>query len=138
MRGLKTCKKCKDNKHIDNFFYPDNKVLKYSKFCNSCTKQIEKKNNTKDSNKDKILKKTYNISLDEYNQIFNEQGGRCDICKTHQSLLNKVLSVDHCHKGGFVRGLLCSSCNVAIGLLKENKDILAEAILYLTKHKPHF
>lgn len=58
----------------------------------------------------------------------------CKRCKISKSLeeFHKKLSVDHCHKTGKVRGLLCSNCNTAIGLLKEDINVLKNAINYLT------
>lgn len=77
------------------------------------------------------LKKVYNLSMLEYELMIVKQEGRCAICGTPES--TKRLSVDHCHKTKTktVRGLLCTQCNVAIGLFKENPQILLKAIEYL-------
>jgi len=73
----------------------------------------------------------YNISQKEYNFLFAHQEGKCKICNTHQSELAKKLVVDHCHETNHVRGLLCSSCNLALGLFKDNIKSLEKAIIYL-------
>lgn len=75
------------------------------------------------------LKLKYGISLDEYNALFLKQGGVCKICGKYQQHEN--LAVDHNHKTGKVRGLLCSSCNKGLGYFKDNPIILKEAIKYL-------
>lgn len=79
------------------------------------------------------LKSKYGITLEEYERMFEEQGGVCAICseREHQ---NKLLAVDHCHKTQKVRGLLCSLCNTAIGKLKDDPRLLKKAIEYLEAH----
>lgn len=71
------------------------------------------------------------ISLGEYNRRFQIQGGCCKICSRHQSILNKRLSVDHDHQTGKIRGLLCNSCNLAIGNFKESLNLIKQAVIYL-------
>lgn len=77
------------------------------------------------------IKTSYNITIDIYNKMFDEQKGRCKICGRHQSEFKKRLSVDHCHETLKVRGLLCSKCNMGIGHFKDNIDLLKSAIEYL-------
>lgn len=74
----------------------------------------------------------YGISIDDYNSMFEEQQGCCAICKTHQIEFKKKLHVDHSHKTGQVRGLLCHNCNLAIGRLKEDPVIIASALEYVS------
>ena len=64
-------------------------------------------------------------------KIIYAQKGQCVICKTHQSELNIRLAVDHDHRTGKIRGLLCQRCNQAIGLMNESTKILKEAVDYL-------
>lgn len=71
-------------------------------------------------------------AVENYNSLFNLQYGKCRICGTHQSELKAALCVDHCHKTGKVRGLLCHECNTGIGKFKDDKDLLIRAIEYLT------
>jgi len=86
----------------------------------------------KNSYRNSIYKKKYNISLDDYNKLFINQYGQCLICKIHQSELSKALAVDHDHKTGEVRGLLCSKCNIMLGLVNDDTTILLNLIKYLS------
>jgi hypothetical protein len=81
-----------------------------------------------------MLKRLYRISLEKYNKIFTEQEGKCAICGTHQNELKRKLAVDHNHKTGKVRGLLCYKCNSIIGYSKEDIIILKQTIEYLNKY----
>lgn len=84
--------------------------------------------------KNKSLKTIYGINLDQYNKLLASQKELCAVCNTQESSKrNKYLSVDHCHKTGVIRGLLCSNCNRALGLLKDNKNVLMAMISYLEK-----
>ena len=81
------------------------------------------------------LKRNYNLTLEEYNNLLIKQNSNCAICGVNQSQLKKPLYVDHNHTTDKVRGLLCSRCNSAIGLMDDNLDIMNKAILYLTTSK---
>lgn len=73
----------------------------------------------------------YGITVDDYNQLFQEQQGRCKTCNKHQSELKDRLNIDHDHQTGKIRGLLCRSCNHALGLIEENIIILENMKQYL-------
>jgi hypothetical protein len=77
------------------------------------------------------LMANYNLSLEGYNKLFQVQSGCCAICKRHQSEFKKALCVDHDHKTGKIRGLLCQKCNQGLGLFNDNVLLLREAILFL-------
>lgn len=79
----------------------------------------------------KKLRERYGISVEEYNSLFDFQDGRCAICETHQIDLKTRLCVDHCHDTGEVRGLLCHSCNVSVGLMQDNAHRFKRAAEYL-------
>ena len=68
-----------------------------------------------------------------YDKLYSQQNGCCAICSKHQSELKQALAVDHNHETGEVRGLLCRPCKTGIGLLRESKQILNNAINYLNK-----
>jgi len=77
------------------------------------------------------LKNTYNLTIDDYNKIFDEQKGCCKICEKHQSEFKAKLAVDHCHQTGKIRGLLCNNCNRGLGHLKDSVLLLKKAIKYI-------
>jgi hypothetical protein len=79
------------------------------------------------------LKCTYGIVNADYLSMFESQGGCCAICLIHQSSFKRKLCVDHDHSTGKVRGLLCHSCNSALGLARDDVNILRAAISYLER-----
>ena len=115
---LRKCYTCKEYKDLESFHKKPKEPLGRSYQCSLC-KKIEN------------YRRRYNITIDDYNTLFNQQGGRCKICTKHQSDLKSILVVDHDHKEGHVRGLLCARCNQAIGLIDEDVSILEGAIIYL-------
>lgn len=82
-----------------------------------------------DCKKDRNLQKTHKISLEEYNEMFEQQGGVCAICGNPPG--KKMLAVDHCHTTGKIQGLLCSLCNIGLGHFKDSTFRLTSAIKYL-------
>jgi hypothetical protein len=91
---------------------------------------------TRDTAWERRLIATYGITADEYWAIYEAQGGCCFICRRAKGSARKKLSVDHCHKTGIVRGLLCSPCNRnVLGHLRDCVGALMRAIYYLL-HPP--
>jgi hypothetical protein len=92
-----------------------------------------------DKRRNTALKSLFGITLEEYNKMFKSQNGVCAICGKSETEIDKRinkkrnLSVDHNHKTNKVRGLLCGKCNKMLGLSNDNKQILINAIKYLTK-----
>lgn len=84
-----------------------------------------------------VLKKDYGISLEQYTDLWNKQKGLCAICKLpettedHRTKTVRKLAVDHCHVTKKVRGLLCTPCNRALGMLKDDPKLVARALRYL-------
>jgi hypothetical protein len=74
--------------------------------------------------------KKYGITLDEYDRLFHSQGGVCRICRLPDPT-GRRLSVDHDHKTGRVRGLLCHKHNTALGGFNDDLILLQAAIDYL-------
>ena len=81
--------------------------------------------------KDIELKRLYGIGYQEYLNMLAAQQNACAICGTTNTGAYKAFHVDHCHKTGKVRGLLCSNCNTGIGNLKDDISMLERAIEYL-------
>lgn len=83
----------------------------------------------------KFLKNTYGISLEDYQELFNKQQGRCAICGSSGFKMKvenrQSIVIDHCHENGHVRGLLCHNCNRGLGLFQDSPELLEKAIEYL-------
>lgn len=80
------------------------------------------------------LWKNYKMTAAEFNDLWKSQNGKCGICEVDllpRGRQNNSVAVDHNHKTGAVRGLLCHACNRAIGLFKDNPKILQSAAKYL-------
>lgn len=76
--------------------------------------------------------KRYGMRPEDYQAMFDAQGGVCAICGSDNK--GRRLHVDHDHKTGKVRGLLCTGCNVGMGGMKDDSSILMKAFQYLTGH----
>lgn len=79
-----------------------------------------------------VLRYRFGITPQQYDKMLSDQGGVCKICKKFR--LTKAqgrMGVDHCHKTGKLRGILCDWCNVGIAKFEDNESFLIEAITYL-------
>lgn len=82
------------------------------------------------------LRYHYDITLERYEQILKQQGGVCAICKKLEvTARTKRLVVDHDHKTGKIRGLLCHRCNCGLGYFKDDRSLIALAIEYLQEYE---
>jgi hypothetical protein len=81
------------------------------------------------------LKTQYGLSVERFNAILDSQGGRCanSGCRKILDLDNKNSAIDHCHKAGHVRGILCQNCNSAIGYLNNSHRRAAGLVKYLSR-----
>lgn len=79
------------------------------------------------------LKSKYGLTQDQYDTLFEQQGGRCAICRKEGKRVNGIgpLEIDHDHTTGAVRGLLCRSCNMGIGIFCDDTDWMRAAITYI-------
>jgi len=85
-----------------------------------------------------VLQKLYGITVEDYAEMLEAQGGGCAICGIRGEDQNgrvKNLAVDHDHATGAVRGLLCHLCNRALGLLQDSPEQLRRALQYLEKNR---
>src|SRR5690348_9964341 len=78
------------------------------------------------------LKKNYGLTLEEYQELFDKQRGCCAICE-RPLVGGRGTHIDHCHTTKRVRGLLCSQCNVMLGMAQDNVDVLLAAVAYLSE-----
>ena len=123
---MKQCRSCGVEKPLSEYFIR-NDTGKHRNDCIQCQRDLKNAER---------YEKVYGITLSDYDDMFIKQNGTCAICHLPQTDSRKNrLCVDHDHTTGEVRGLLCSTCNVGIGLLKDDERLLSNAIKYLRSSK---
>lgn len=97
------------------------------------------KKRTKVMKRKEYLKSKYGISLEQYEDMRVAQQYRCYVCDKHEDEIPNpgptALNVDHCHDTGVIRKLLCMSCNIALGKVNDDVEILQRCIEYIKEHK---
>jgi hypothetical protein len=127
---MRLCTKCNKEKDPTLFHKKKGSADGYSRTCKSCDYEVVKKSRIKnpDTHTDYCLKQKYNISLEEFRKMESSQNYSCAVCGTKPEYR---LCVDHRHDTGKIRGLLCRSCNKAIGQLGDKPESLLKAYNYL-------
>lgn len=120
---MKTCTHCKQEKRLDQFPLRQKGGRKQS-YCKSCGDDLRWARN---------LKNRFGITPEDYDRMYNAQSGRCGICGTHQCETGRRFAVDHCHHTGIVRGLLCFACNVGIGKLNDDPELLRRGMEWVQR-----
>ena len=128
---MKTCSKC--NVELTNLNWWLSWQKQRTNICISCGRTANKIYDTKENAKNRKLKLLFNITLDEYNDLLKNQNNKCAICKSTNPSGKGNFHVDHCHKTGKIRGLLCHHCNLGLGNFKDDTELLNIAIEYLNK-----
>lgn len=148
MNTTKVCPQCNRDLHFQEYGKDACKANGLRSWCKECQRKKSRESRLKNPgyhnayvrawgarNKDRIknrdLKCKYGISLDDYNRMLEEQGNRCGICLKGKENFQARLYVDHCHKTGTVRKLLCARCNFFIGYMEANRERLNNALTYL-------
>lgn len=142
--GMKRCNRCLIYKSLDSFSKTKRTNDTKQYYCKPCFKEIRKSYRSRNNQKLKDDQRyySYRITPLEYTNKLVEQNGVCAICKNPETVILgntvKQLSVDHSHIANKNRGLLCQRCNAAIGLMKEDSNILQSAIEYLDLWKKKY
>lgn len=162
---LKVCSKCGQNKPLDDFYKDIGSRDGHLTYCKKCVSVYGKRHYKENkerinkrqreyyySNKDKEeykekrrcyqLEKENGMAVSEYRKLFEAQKGVCAICGLAETVKNRGgirnLAVDHNHKTGKKRGLLCTKCNTALGLLDTDNlgiELLLSAISYIKNNE---
>jgi Zn finger protein HypA/HybF involved in hydrogenase expression len=130
----KVCTKCKVGTEF----------AKGQKWCKECQKQYRKANkkkhkeylktwysNNPDYDRRRNIEKTFGISLEEYDKYFEDAS--CGMCGRKDSLV-----LDHNHEPRYIRGVLCSTCNSGIGLLRDNKELCLRGVEWIEKGEKEY
>ncbi|MGN7135820.1 endonuclease VII domain-containing protein [Streptomyces pseudogriseolus] len=118
-KGFRQCAKCGKNR-AERFY-----TSARGKVCSSCRKAGRRQ-----AARNARIQATYGLSAEDYQRLFEAQGGKCAICRETRKT---NLAVDHCHKTEAIRGLLCARCNgqlLARGA-RDRPDVLRRAADYL-------
>jgi hypothetical protein len=106
--------------------------------CNACDRRRIGPAKLASSNRKWLLGARYGITVEQYEELLQRQGGGCAICGSteprgrQRSYHRRNFAVDHCHETGEVRGLLCFPCNAAIGQLGDTVEHVQSAVRYLS------
>lgn len=133
---IKICTVCGVEKPITEYYLRSKKGTTPKPHCKECERIKSRKYHTdhplpKEIKRERSLRKSFGIGLKDYNEMLVKQGGCCAICGTDSCSTGKSFAVDHDHQTGRIRGLLCRSCNTALGQFKDSIAMLQEAIKYL-------
>lgn len=125
MNKLK-CSMCKIEKDKEMFHVDRRNKRGWKPYCKPCGVYAVKKWKTTEKAKnwqEQYKLKKYGLTKDQYLNMLEKQKGACAICCLPRFRQNeKVLHIDHCHKTGKVRGLLCSMCNTTLGKFEKLQD----------------
>lgn len=129
----KLCLTCDEHKPLDQF-HTCRRQGNQSR-CKACRKKLAADKYSSDPAHRARLRRghylyRYGVTFDEIVALRELQKGRCAVCdaKLKGGLKEHV---DHCHRTGLIRGILCSECNTGIGKLKDNPALLRRAAEYL-------
>lgn len=161
--ALRRCSHCKTHKALSQFSKDASRSDGLQHRCNECIKLFQKayysrnkqrilaaKHTYYKKNKQRIktytrqyqLNKLYSVTKEDWNRFFESQNGCCAICGQQESRVNyksgniQALSVDHDHRTGRVRGLLCHRCNRLLGFMNDDPALLEKMVVYLRLHIP--
>ncbi len=152
----RTCKICNYTKCLSSF-YSEGRDSRKGHRCKECilkrckavysenkeaikAQRKQYRDNNPEKMRDARYKADFNISLAEYNEMVAQQSNKCAICEQYETTFNRVgsvmkLAVDHNHTTGVVRGLLCKRCNITIGTVEEDTELLNKMVNYINKFK---
>jgi hypothetical protein len=117
----KRCPKCLEWKSYDQFQRNKANLMNLANLCASCQYAYD-------------IQRRYGMGWEEYTTLLTTQGGGCAICgATKGSEKSDRLFVDHDHKTGEIRGLLCSQCNSMLGYSRDDVANLRRGIQYLER-----
>jgi hypothetical protein len=122
---MKKCRVCEQERSLSEYHKRGSNTGNLRTECKQCIANIRRKHK-------------FGMDHSAYKEMLESQDGRCAICAIHASDYSqryKNLHVDHNHRTGKVRGLLCHNCNTALGSFFDDEEFLKSAVEYLQLHK---
>lgn len=138
---MKRCTLCKQEKEISEFYKNKRSPDGYGTRCKPCNREYSDAWNKANpervraswKKKEERYRQTgiakarrYGLTVEDYNVLVEKHSGRCAICDKEA-----LLHIDHNHKNGVVRGMLCLQCNTGLGSFYDDWELLSKAIQYL-------
>lgn len=129
-----TCRECEQKEQVRRYYENPEKYCEISRKygrANRTERNAARRANRKQNTEREIAVRRrylYGITPAEYERTLTEQKGLCVICQRQTKLC-----VDHCHKSGRVRGLLCKPCNSYLGTINESEEALMRAIQFVQR-----
>lgn len=127
----KVCSKCLESFPIEHFWKSKHHTSGRYPWCRACKRQTYKDAGYAAKNAIGWRRRTYGITDEEYQALRESHNYRCAICDISEEEEGKALAIDHCHKTGRIRGLLCNKCNRALGHFKDDPVLVEKAAAYL-------
>lgn len=136
----KQCSRCKKLLPLSDFHHRTNGSrighVSQCKLCEAKRKKAYIKSKYRPGHlrrkREAAYRRTYGVTLRDYEELLKKQDGRCAICGTDKPGKRfKHFAIDHCHQTGEVRGLLCNCCNAALGYFGDDLNVLLKAVRYM-------
>jgi hypothetical protein len=132
---IKACSSCR--KFFDaSHFHPESRAKDgLNSSCRACRNKLALKWQQQNprSKRNTHLKSKFGITIEQFDSLLKTQNNCCAICMSPTPKGRGTFHVDHCHKTGTIRGLLCHDCNTGIGKFGDNIEALRKAVNYLER-----
>lgn len=134
---MKICSKCEIEKDFEEFHLNPQTSDGRDHRCKVCKSVYFRSRYSKNAKSyslaqfERSLIQKFGITYTEYQAILKDQGEVCLICGRSPSEATRRFAVDHCHKTGKIRGILCSDCNIGLGHFHDDPKVLEAAKAYL-------
>lgn len=129
--NMRWCSKCQDFVAIPEFYSDRSRADNLMLSCRAHKRPQYRATRTEAQVRGYTLRYKYKISAGNYDAMLRAQGSKCAICRCEASTFSKRMNIDHCHRTGAIRGLLCMDCNLLLGRARDSIGTLQSAITYL-------
>lgn len=133
IKGLKQCPKCLSAKDPSEFYFKGTTLKQRRSICILCTQKYERLPDSRERNRINSRKSQTGFTPQLWQLAIQLQESRCAICRISLDPKSKQTHADHCHRTKKPRGVLCSKCNTALGLLNDDIDVITRAAAYLAR-----
>ena len=143
----KCCASCDETKPVTEFYLVSKGMPDRRSYCKTCTAAKKRDSYQRRGGRDipyaQVLKRSYGLTLADYNAMLRKQAHRCSVCRRPETIKSRGgqirrLAVDHDHVTGTVRGLLCHRCNILVWAFEDNHTTLDAIKGYLDDFRAAF